>query len=76
LLNNKRGQIFSHLPGLSQSQALPQYIAAEHRFTAEGVAMSFECAYRQVVDAQGLNEAIDWLLKTDFKRPAILEIVC
>lgn len=76
LLNNKRGQIFSHLPGLSQSQALPQYIAAEHRFTAEGVAMSFECAYRQVADAQGLNEAIDWLLKTDFKRPAILEIVC
>ncbi|MBO5698556.1 MAG: 2-succinyl-5-enolpyruvyl-6-hydroxy-3-cyclohexene-1-carboxylic-acid synthase [Bacteroidaceae bacterium] len=75
LLNNQGGQIFHHLPGLSHSSALQNYIAAAHDFSAQGVAQSFKCAYRKATNLLDLDDAICWLLNTDFQRPAILEII-
>ena len=49
LFNNGGGQIFSRLPGLEQSPALPAYISAQSHHTASGIATAFGLRYAQAI---------------------------
>lgn len=75
LLNNNGGKIFHHLEGLNQSPALSNYIAAHHTATAQGICNSFNCHHKAITETTEINEALNWLLTTDFNRPAVLEIL-
>lgn len=75
LLNNNGGKIFHHLDGLNQSPALSNYIAAHHTATAQGICNSFTCHHKAITETTEINEALNWLLTTDFNRPAVLEIL-
>lgn len=67
LLNNGRGSIFDHLPGLSQSPAQSHYIAAGNQhYTAEGIAQAFKLNYHSVSMPNQLNTSIaQWLEESD-----------
>jgi 2-succinyl-5-enolpyruvyl-6-hydroxy-3-cyclohexene-1-carboxylate synthase len=75
LLNNNGGKIFHHLDGLNHSPALSDYIAAHHTATAQGICNSFNCHHKAITETTEINEALNWLLATDFNRPAVLEIL-
>lgn len=48
IINNGRGDIFSHVPGLSASPHLDRYIAAAHTTSAEGMAAACGADYARV----------------------------
>lgn len=77
LLNNGRGDIFYHLPGLSASPALDPLIAAPHVATAQGIAKSYRCAYLSAA-VECFETALDWairrLLAFSSEVPVILEL--
>lgn len=74
LLNNGRGSIFDHLPGLSQSPAQSHYIAAgDQHYTAQGIAQAFKLNYHSVSVPHQLNTTIaQWLKESD--RASLLEV--
>lgn len=74
LLNNGHGAIFDHLPGLSDSPALTDYVAAGGRtYTARGIAATFGLGYHSVSDASTLHDTVhQWLEESDTAQ--ILEI--
>ena len=77
LLNNGRGDIFYHLPGLSASPALDPLIAAPHVATAQGIAESYRCAYLSATVEcfeTVLDRAIRRLLAFSSEVPVILEL--
>lgn len=77
LINNARGEIFHHLPGLSESPALPHFVAAAHSATARGIAESYRCAYlSESVDSfdSEADRLIHRLTEIEADRPVILEV--
>ena len=74
LLNNGKGVIFDHLPGLDQSPARDRFVAAQHQTTAEGICSQNRVAYRQATDMQSMKEGIDWLVGAESQCPMLLEV--
>lgn len=74
LINNGGGAIFHHLPGLSNSPALEQFIAAEHGFSARGLADTYGLHYKAVNPGENLEEAIDFLTHHEATRPVLVEV--
>lgn len=74
LVNDGHGGIFDHLPGLQNSPARDPLIAAgSHRYTARGIAASYELDYRSVDSLEALPEALSAWLKPS-KRASLLEV--
>lgn len=74
LLNNGRGSIFDHLPGLSQSPARIDYIAAGHQhYTAQGIAQTYGLAYILATNSDQLSAALPLFLSEE-KGPMLLEV--
>lgn len=77
LLNNGHGGIFSKLPGLAQSPALTDYIAASHPFTAKGIAASFDCTYLSQTSSDltaDFDCFLEKLMEVSSERPVVMEI--
>lgn len=74
LLNNGHGGIFDHLPGLDQSPARTEYVAAGYQhFTAEGVAKSFHVGYLRADSLSALPTLMQqWIAESE--EAQILEI--
>ena len=74
LLNNGHGSIFDQLPGLAQSPARDEYIAAGHQhFSAQGLAATFHTGYHQVTDYRQLEASLKaWLAPAE--QAQILEV--
>lgn len=74
LLNNGRGEIFDHLPGLSNSPAAFTYIAAGGQtFDAKGISTGFHVDHALVSSADELPQAMTrWL--QDAPSAKILEV--
>ena len=74
LLNNGRGGIFNMLPGLEQSPARDQYVAAAHHTSAEGICQQNDIVYISASDMPQLHAGIDTLLNIESDRPVLLEV--
>lgn len=74
LLNNGRGGIFNMLPGLEQSPARDQIVAAEHHTSAEGICRENDVVYLRADGPHDLRQAIDTLLYIESDRPVLLEV--
>ena len=74
LLNNGRGGIFNMLPGLEESPARDQIVAAEHHTSAEGICRENNVVYLHAEGPQELHQAIDTLLYIESDRPVLLEV--
>lgn len=77
IINNGRGEIFHHLPGLKDSPALNDYVAAAHRFNACGIAESYACTYlsTQVANFEAEADAlIRRLIAVESARPVVFEV--
>lgn len=75
LLNNGRGVIFDHLPGLEQSPVHHSMVAGEHHTTAQGIcdqnAVTYVCAH----DEAELHAGLDLLMAPVSQRPCLLEVL-
>lgn len=77
LVNNGRGGIFYRLPGLNESPALDDYVAASHTNDARGIAQSYRCAYLCASTADLLGDfdgLVRQLIDAPAERPVILEV--
>ena len=74
LLNNGCGGIFNMLPGLEQSPARDQYVAAAHHTSAEGICQQNDIVYISASDMPQLHAGIDTLLNIESDRPVLLEV--
>ena len=74
LLNNGRGGIFNLLPGLEQSPARDQLVAASHHTTAEGICRQNNVTYLHASDMKEMQQGIDALLHVESGRPVLLEV--
>ena len=74
LFNNGGGQIFSRLPGLEQSPALPAYISAQSHHTASGIATAFGLRYAQAHTMQDLQGVLHTSLYPAADGPTLLEV--
>ena len=74
LLNNGCGGIFNMLPGLEQSPARDQYVAAAHHTSAEGICQQNDIVYISASDMPQLHAGIDTLLNIESNRPVLLEV--
>ena len=74
LLNNGCGGIFNMLPGLEQSPARDQYVAAAHHTSAEGICQQNDIVYISASDMPQLHAGIDTLLDIESDRPVLLEV--
>ncbi|MGM9713160.1 MAG: 2-succinyl-5-enolpyruvyl-6-hydroxy-3-cyclohexene-1-carboxylic-acid synthase [Prevotella sp.] len=75
LINNRRGAIFSMLPGLPGSRAHKPLIAAQHNATAEGLCSQYGIEYYRATDTATLDEGIRRLTAKGHKRPVLLEVI-
>ena len=75
LLNNGGGGIFSQLPGLENSPARDEMVAACHTNRAEGCCSQHGVEYRAAYGSQDLYSGITWLIQDDSNRPRLLEVV-
>ena len=74
LLNNGCGGIFNMLPGLEQSPARDQNVAAAHHTSAEGICQQNDIVYISASDMPQLHAGIDTLLNIESDRPVLLEV--
>lgn len=74
LLNNGCGGIFNMLPGLEQSPARDQYVAAAHHTSAEGICQQNDIVYISASDMPQLHAGIDTLLNIESDLPVLLEV--
>ncbi len=74
LLNNGCGGIFHRLPGLSESPAMEQMIAAHHHLTAKGLCETYGVSYLQANDVETLQAGISLLTAEQSSRPILLEV--
>lgn len=74
LLNNGKGGIFDMLPGLEQSPARDQYVAAAHHATAEGICRQNDVVYLKATNMSEMQQGIDTLLSSEHSRPVLLEV--
>lgn len=76
LLNDGRGGIFHHLPGLEQSPALNDYIAASHHTSAQGICAAHNITYIRATDVRETETAVKRLISDgDSNRPILVEII-
>ncbi|MBR1548828.1 MAG: 2-succinyl-5-enolpyruvyl-6-hydroxy-3-cyclohexene-1-carboxylic-acid synthase [Prevotella sp.] len=75
LLNNGRGGIFNMLPGLEQSPARDQFVAASHHTTAEGVCKQNGVAYLRAANMEEMQKGIHTLLNIESECPVLLEVL-
>lgn len=76
LINDGRGGIFSHLPGLEQSPALNDYIAASHHTSAQGICAAHNITYIRATDVRETETAVKRLFSDgDSNRPILVEII-
>lgn len=76
LLNDGKGKIFSHLPGLEQSPALNDYIAAGHHTSAQGICAAHNITYIKATNSKETRKAIDQLISNNNSdRPILAEII-
>lgn len=76
LLNDGRGGIFSHLPGLEQSPALNGYIAASHKTSAQGICAAHNIIYIQATDGKETENAVRKLISDgDCSNPMLVEVI-
>ena len=76
LLNNGHGAIFDQLPGLNQSPVSRTFVAGEHPVTAEGICQQNDIYYQQANDMEELQQGLTLLLKEEWARPMLLEVIC
>ncbi len=74
LLNNGCGGIFRTLPGLKNSPACGNIIAAEHHTTAEGICMQNNVAYIAVHNEEQMARALIELTNPDSPTPVLAEV--
>ena len=74
LFNNGGGQIFKRLKGLDSSPALDHYIAANHTYTAKGIAESYNIEYYSAQSYNELSNHLPLLTKNNNLRPILLEV--
>ena len=74
LLNNGKGGIFNMLPGLEQSPACDQFIAAQHHTSAEGICLQNNVKYLKATNMDEMQQGIDTLLYIESDRPVLLEV--
>jgi 2-succinyl-5-enolpyruvyl-6-hydroxy-3-cyclohexene-1-carboxylate synthase len=75
LLNNGGGGIFSQLPGLENSPARDEMVAACHTTRAEGCCRQHGVEYRTAHGSEDLYSGITWLVQDDSDSPRLLEVV-
>lgn len=76
LFNNAGGQIHRRLPGLTDSEALPTLVVAEHHTTAQPVAEMHGLHYQRVTDMDTLHTALaTWETAEIDAQGAIIEVV-
>lgn len=76
LINDGRGGIFSHLPGLEQSPALNDYIAASHHTSAQGICAAHNITYIRATDIRETETAVKRLFSDgDSTHPILVEII-
>lgn len=74
VFNNGGGKIFQTLPGLADSPARDEYVAASHGATAEGICRSYDAAYLSADTAADAADALERLLTVQAERPVVLEL--
>jgi len=74
LLNNGCGGIFRSLPGLKESAACENLVAASHETTAEGICMENGVKYIAAHNEAELHEGIMQLVVADSLQPILLEV--
>ncbi len=75
LINNGGGGIFSKFEGLKSSPVRESFVMAEHAVNAEGICRQNNVSYRIISEEIDIEEAVDWLIKTESSRPMLLEVV-
>lgn len=73
LINNGGGGIFYTLPGLEQSAALSEYIAATHHTTAQGWAESLGICYLTASTQNELEKQLPTFTDQQSSQPVLLE---
>lgn len=74
LFNNGGGRIFHHLPGLHESPARDNYIAAAHQTTAKGIAEAHHLTYLTADNYTTLHEALSVWFSPTAEHPILLEV--
>ena len=74
LNNNGGGEIFSTIPGLKKSEALPDYITASHKTSAKAWAEQSGFLYCSAKDEKELTAALPAFVSEETKSPVILEV--
>ena len=74
LMNNGKGGIFNMLKGLEQSAARDQFVAAQHKTSAEGICMQNHVDYQKAQNMEEMQQGIEWLMHTESNRPLLLEV--
>lgn len=73
LLNDHRGGIFSSLPGLGDSPAINELVAAQHNANAQGIAQSYDCNYAKASSFAEYQTALATMFSYNNNKPYILE---
>ena len=76
LLNNGHGAIFDTLTGLSMSPVSHSFVAGQHTTTAEGICQQNDIYYQQANNMEELQQGLTLLLKEEWARPMLLEVIC
>ena len=74
LMNNGKGGIFNMLKGLEKSAARDQFVAAQHKTSAEGICMQNHVDYQKAQNMEEMQQGIEWLMHTESNRPLLLEV--
>mgnify|MGYP002672639088 FL=1 len=74
LLNNRTGGIFRSLPGLKDSPAADDMVAATHETTAQGICTQNDIGYLSAKNMQEAQIGIVTLLTRQTDRPLLLEV--
>lgn len=77
VVNNNGGGIFHRLPGLEQSPALEDYVAAHHTFSVKGIVEGYQCLYLTAQTpclADDFERLFEQLLQAPSTRPVVMEV--
>ena len=75
LLNNGKGGIFNMLPGLEQSPARDNLVAAGHHTTAEGICQQNGIYYQVANNLEEMKKGVELLISSEFSHPMVLEVL-
>lgn len=73
LLNDHCGGIFKNLPGLGDSPALDEFVAARHDFGAQGITISYDCNYINVTNSVDYSLKLKEIINNTYDKPYIIE---